>query len=169
MNSLDHHSAAYRQESDATTRALLIAAAIWLIAPVTTEYPDQIEVFNVTDAKYGAVADAVVASGGANCNALINGPLNEDVGGFETCTTPGSGTDNTAAFQAAFDAACAAGGGIVYAPDGDYRIVDPDGALPGGIDPSDNCANVRFTGGARLYFGAWRGAGSPVIRSPGTR
>lgn len=73
-------------------------------------------IVNVLD--YGAVADAVVASGTApNCTPQT----------LSTCTTPGTGTDNTAAFEAAEAVLAAAGGGILEIPCGDYRIGDPDG------------------------------------------
>jgi len=71
--------------------------------------------FNVLD--YGAVADAVEASG---CDANEDVPMN--------CTSAGSGTDNQAFFQAAVDAACTARdpdntvGGRIWIPNGKYRI-----------------------------------------------
>ena len=119
-------------------------------------------VYDVTDAQFGAIADAVEASG---CEAGEDTPFN--------CTTPGTGTDNNAAFQAAIDAA-EVNGGEVYIPCGKYRIsrqveidesdvtVRGGGAcsvlLPGGTDGmvmfracdigGDNCAvqidNIHF-------------------------
>lgn len=128
-------------------------------------------VFNVVS--YGAVADAVAATGGSGCNNLTTPPVDNDASctasgvplacctGDEagtctsTCTAIGLGTNNTVAFQAAWTAACAAGGGTVFTPCGSYRVGGPYAS--NFVEPSASCAGVRWIGeGAectKIYIG----------------
>ena len=78
------------------------------------KHPDNSTIYDVRD--YGAVADAVEAT---DCDAGEATPFPE--GESLTCGTPGTGTDNEAAFERAINAAIAAGGGTVYIPCGLYR------------------------------------------------
>ena len=84
-------------------------------------------VYNITDAAYGAIADRVEASG---CVATEDTPL--------ACSSAGSQTtDNETEIDLAIDAACAAGGGIVWIPAGKYGVDNV-------IDM--NCSNVWLMG-----------------------
>ena len=94
---------------------MLLPTSSFSRAKYHKKHGDDRTVYDVTH--YGAVADAVEAT---DCDEGEDSPFPE--GESLTCGTPGTGTDNEAAFEAAFAAAGAAGGGTVYFPCGLYRI-----------------------------------------------
>ena len=90
-------------------------------------------VYDVTDATYGAMADAVEASG---CDAGEDTPID--------CTTPGTGTNDGPAITAAAAAAGAAGGGVVLLPCGNYRTGSAPNFYTGSILIQDS--NITLEG-----------------------
>ena len=126
---------------------LLVAGAAYAVGhgPGECAWPNCTTIFDVRD--YGAIADAVEASACTNFGTTEDTPIN--------CTPAANpGTDNEAAFEAAINAAGAAGGGTVYIPCGLYRtdgwidvvwdniVIEGEGecsvVLPGGSAADDD-------------------------------
>jgi hypothetical protein len=134
--------------------ALAIIAGLFLMAP---EFPGSpgtkpVKVYNI--AEYHPAANAVAATGGAGCNNLTTGPLGSVPQTGTTCTAAGTGTNDTATFQRAWNDACAAGGGNILTPCGDYRIGGPGAGVF--LKPAAVCDDVVWTGEgecSRLYIG----------------